>query len=154
VHTNSAAATITRLIDMGVEDYLLASSLTGVLAQRLVRRLCPACAVPAALPAALERRLAGLIGGQAVRGTVKKACGCPACRNTGFSGRTAVYELIVVTDAIRGAILSGHAEKALAAVAESEGMVPMLKNGISKVFAGETTLEEVLRVTRIGDATL
>jgi general secretion pathway protein E len=154
VHTNSAAATITRLIDMGVEDYLLASSLTGVLAQRLVRRLCPACAVPAALPAALERRLAGLIGGQSVGGTVKKACGCPACRNTGFSGRTAVYELIVVTDAIRGAILSGHAEKALAAVAEAEGMVPMLKNGISKVFAGETTLEEVLRVTRIGDATL
>ena len=160
VHTNSAAATITRLLDMGVEDYLLASSLKGVLAQRLVRRVCPACAVPAKLsPAYLERlvQLAGASGGQggSSRGpAVMAAAGCKACRQTGYSGRTTVYELLQVTNRVRDGIVSGGGERAIEEAAVAEGMVPMLQGGIAKVLAGETTIEEVLRVTRVGDATL
>ncbi len=159
VHTNGAAATVMRLLDMGVEDYLMASSLKAVVAQRLVRRLCPACAKPRTVsPAHLERirALAGLAG-RAADGpthTVREACGCPACRNTGFSGRTTVYEMLVVDERVRDAMLEGGTEHSIEAAARIGGMVPMIANGIGKVLAGETTLEEVLRVTRAGDAPL
>ena len=103
VHTNSAAGTITRLLDMGVEDYLLASTVTGILAQRLVRRLCTQCAAPAeASPLLLEslgerqRDLSGL----------RKRVGCRACRNTGYRGRTTISELLVMTDAVRQRVLA------------------------------------------------
>ncbi|MGQ0672224.1 MAG: GspE/PulE family protein [Hyphomicrobium sp.] len=153
VHTNSAAATITRLIDMGVEDYLLASSLKGVLAQRLVRRLCPSCAVPAALPERMLQRLSagkriatGVVSSDVSR--VRRAVGCPACRNTGYSGRTAIYELLTMTDAVRSAVLNGSSEAKVEAAAAAEGMSSLLDSGVEKVLRGETTIEEVLRVTR------
>ncbi len=159
VHTNSAAATVTRLLDMGVEDYLLASSLKGVLAQRLVRRLCPSCAVPAHVSAALLQRLSKLgfetaaIGHSAGHG-IKRAVGCNACRNTGFIGRTAIYELMPMTEGVRNAVLARGIERGLEAAAEADGMLTMLKSGLGKVYQGETTLEEVLRVTRADDAAL
>jgi general secretion pathway protein E len=155
IHTNSAVATITRLLDMGVEDYLLASSLKGVLAQRLVRKLCSKCAEPAAVPAALAERLLKLSNsGREKLSGLKKACGCSACRHTGFSGRTTLYELLVMTDALRNVIVARGSEQELRATAQASGMVPMLSNGLGKAFAGETTLDEVLRVTSNVDAAL
>ena len=156
VHTNSAAATITRLLDMGVEDYLLASSLKGVLAQRLVRRLCVSCATPAEVSEPLRVRLAelGAPPESISAHRMKHACGCKACRNTGFSGRTVIYELLTLTDKVRDAVLQRGSERALEDAAITAGMTTMLSNGLSKVLSGETTLEEVFRVTKAGDATL
>ena len=122
VHTNSAAATITRLLDMGVADYLLASSLKGVLAQRLVRRLCSVCAKPAQVPKAVFERLAGsAIDDRAAIG-MREACGCPACRNTGFSGRTTIYELLTITPSLKDVIAGAAAERAITSEAQREGM--------------------------------
>jgi len=152
VHTNSAAATVARLLDMGVADYLLASSLTGVLAQRLVRRLCKACSAPAeALPALLERigqRRAGSAAAIDLAG-LRKRVGCTECRNTGFLGRTTISEMLVVTDRVREVMLESGTEAAIHAVALGEGMVTMFEDGLAKALRGETTIEEVLRVTRM-----
>jgi len=146
LHTNSAAASITRLMDMGVDDYLLASTLTGVLAQRLVRRLCPRCSAPAdTLPPLLSR----LGRARDLRGLRRKV-GCQTCRSTGYQGRTTISELLVMTDAIRRRVLERSGESALEAAAAEGGMVSMLDDGLAKALAGETTVEEVLRVTRMG----
>lgn len=156
VHTNGAVSTITRLLDMGVEDYLLVSSLKGVLAQRLVRRLCPDCAEPAALPAAMAERVRSLRQQEWPHrgGEFKRAKGCAKCRNTGYAGRTTIYELVKMTDSVRSAIVSDGGERAIAEAAISGGMITMLQNGLAKVSDGETTLEEVLRVTGPDDATI
>jgi general secretion pathway protein E len=147
LHTNSAAASLTRLMDMGVDDYLLASTLTGVLAQRLVRRLCPRCAAPLqALPPLLERlgeRHRDLSG-------LRRKVGCQACRNTGYQGRTTISELLVMSDALRKRVLERGSESAIEAAAVAGGMVGMFDDGIARALRGETTIEEVLRVTRIG----
>lgn len=156
VHTNGAVPTITRLLDMGVEDYLLASSLKGVLAQRLVRRLCPDCAEPAELPAAMVEKLCSLRRQDSSQrgGVFKRSKGCVGCRNTGYAGRTTIYELVKVTDSVRSAIVSDGGERAIAQAAHAEGMITMFQNGLAKVLDGETTLEEVLRVTGPDDATV
>ena len=148
VHTNSAAATVTRLLDMGVEDYLLASCLKGVLAQRLVRKLCTACSLPANIPAAVIERLAGKSIDPAHLRNIREARGCPSCRQTGFSGRTTIYELLSVSRYVKEVIIgSGSSERALEDAAAAEGMTLMRGNGLEKVLAGETTIDEVLRVT-------
>jgi general secretion pathway protein E len=158
VHTNSAAATVTRLLDMGVEDYLMASSLKAVVAQRLVRRLCQACSQPAEISSAQLERILSMAGipvaNPAGSHGIRKACGCAACRNTGFSGRTTVYEVLTVNELVRDAVLGDATERRIEDAARAGGMVPMISNGIAKVLAGETTLEEVLRVTRFDDAAL
>jgi len=147
VHTNSAAATVMRLADMGVEDYLLASTLTGVLAQRLVRRLCTHCAAPApASPLLLEK----LGGSRRDVGGLRRKVGCPACRNTGYQGRTTISELLVMGDAIRERMLKSATESAINAAALEGGMVPMFDDGLAKALEGETSIDEVLRVTRMG----
>jgi general secretion pathway protein E len=146
VHTNSAAATITRLMDMRVEDYLLASTLTGVLAQRLVRRLCTHCSKPAPASSQILEKLAGQ--NRDLSGLRTKV-GCPACRNTGYRGRTTISELLVVGDAVRQRMLQSSSENAIQAAAVAAGMVPMFDDGLDKVLHGETTIEEVLRVTRM-----
>ena len=147
LHTNSAAASITRLVDMGVDDYLLASTLSGVLAQRLVRRLCARCSAPADTLPPLLGRLGGR--GRDLRGLRRKV-GCPACRNTGYQGRTTISELLPMTDALRRKVLERSSESALEAAAVEGGMVAMLDDGLAKALNGETTIEEVLRVTRMG----
>jgi general secretion pathway protein E len=156
IHTNSAAATITRLLDMGVEDYLLASSLKGVLAQRLVRTLCPSCATPES-PSAIEterlRRLAGPAYATAPI-AVRRSHGCSHCQGTGFRGRTAIYELLTVTPDVRDTIANGAQDVRIETAAISNGMTTLLQNGMAKVLSGETTMSEVLRVTRAVDATL
>jgi general secretion pathway protein E len=146
VHTNSAAGTITRLLDMGVENYLLASTVTGILAQRLVRRLCRQCSAPAeASPLLLEnlgKRRADLSG-------LRKRVGCRACRNTGYLGRTTISELLVMSETVRQCVLATSPETAIEAAAVEGGMVGMFEDGIDKALRGETTIDEVLRVTRM-----
>ena len=153
VHTNSAAATVTRLLDMGVEKYLLASCLKGVLAQRLVRKLCRVCAQPVTDADRLMRMLsstgadvAGLLKGKTAQ--LHRADGCPSCRQSGFSGRTTIYELLTTTPRIRDAILASSSESVIETAGVADGMTTMLQSGLSKALKGETTPEEVLRVTR------
>jgi general secretion pathway protein E len=151
VHTNSAAASVTRLLDMGVDDYLLASSLCAVLAQRLVRRLCPDCAQPAPADLRLLERLQGAFSPStrpAPAGHIHRAVGCPACRHTGFRGRTSIAETLVVDDAVRARIKAGTGDREIEAAALANGMETLYQSGLRKVFAGETTLDEVLRVAR------
>jgi general secretion pathway protein E len=147
VHTNSAAATITRLLDMGVEDYLLASSLKGVLAQRLVRKLCPHCAVPAEISQAILQRLSQKKTAAIDTRGVHTAKGCSQCRQTGFSGRTTIYELLPLTKNVKEVIVNSGTERAIEDMALREGMISMGFNGLGKVLAGETTIDEVLRVS-------
>jgi general secretion pathway protein E len=153
VHTNSATATITRLLDMGVEKYLLTSTLKGVLAQRLVRRLCKACAEPSNDAASLMQMLNAtgvkaetLMAGETPR--PQRAIGCPACRQRGYSGRTTIYELLTTTPRMRETILSTTSEAVLEKAAVADRMTTMLQNGLVKALRGETTPEEVLRATR------
>jgi general secretion pathway protein E len=138
---------VTRLIDMGVEPFLLASTLLGVLAQRLVRRLCPDCRAPAAL-APTERAL--LPAGLGER-PVYAAAGCPQCKWTGYRGRTGVYELLVVDESLRRLVHDGAAEAAIRDHGLKRGMTTLRDDGLRWVAAGETTVEEVVRVTRATD---
>ncbi len=152
VHTNSASATITRLIDMGVESYLLASSVTGVLAQRLVRRLCGVCAAPHEPPAGLMKQLVAEAGG-AWRGSdprMRRRVGCPACRGTGYDGRIAIGELLVLDTEVRELVQSRASDQVIERAGCGQGMTTLHQSGLARVLAGETTLEEVLRVTRLG----
>lgn len=152
LHTNSAAAAITRLIDMGVEDYLLASSLAGVMAQRLVRRLCPACARSKPLDPPLARRLAEEVtaaGRKIDFAQAKAAVGCPSCRGTGYSGRTAITEALIISDELRGHIVQRSSDREIERIGRSAGMETLLESGLRKVAAGLTTVEEVLRVARL-----
>jgi general secretion pathway protein E len=156
VHTNSAAATLTRLIEMGVADYLLASSLTAVLAQRLVRRLC-SCALPAEAPKAFVEKLwrdahtNGANGPsiEALAAGLRRPAGCKACRHTGYRGRTSIGEMLVMTGRLRELLVSGASERAIMDEAIASGMIGMYRDGLMKAFRGETTIEEVLRVTKV-----
>jgi general secretion pathway protein E len=151
VHTNSAAASVTRLLDMGVEDYLLASSLSAVLAQRLVRRLCTDCAAPAPANGALQDRLQAAFAGHAnppAAQDIHRPVGCPACRHTGFRGRTSIAEILVVDDAVRTCIKVGTTDREIEVAGLGNGMETLYQNGLRKMLGGETSLEEVLRVAR------
>ena len=148
VHTNSAAATITRLRDMGLEDYLLTAVLRGVLAQRLVRRLCAACKRETEAPPGMIERF-GLDRRTPRRPiTLHHPVGCPACRGTGFRGRLAIAEYLQPNAAIERLIFAraDHTEIERAAVAE--GMVPLFDAGLDAALAGLTTLEDVVRSIR------
>jgi len=146
LHTNDASSAVTRLADMGVEPYLLASSLLGVLAQRLVRTLCPACRATAS-PTAGEAALLADIGLPAST-ALSAPTGCEQCNATGYRGRTGVYELLVVDDAIRRQIHDRAPEHALRAAALANGMVPLRRDGARWLADGTTSLAEVVRVTR------
>jgi len=147
LHTNSAAATVTRLLDMGVEDYLVTSTLNGILAQRLVRRLCPNCREPyAALPELVtELRLPQTHGAPPIFYHTK---GCENCTGTGYLGRLAITELLVMTDDVRRLVLRRAEAFELHRAAVAAGMRSMYDDGIRKASQGLTSLEEVLRVTR------
>jgi general secretion pathway protein E len=150
VHTNDAAGAITRLVDMGVQPFLVASSLVGVLAQRLVRVLCPACRSPY-VPTAEEREQIGLtddILRQAGNPThLFHAEGCPACQHTGYQGRSGIYELMLVDDDIRQLILKSVDSSTIKRAAAQHGMLSLLQHGAYKIARGVTTAAEVLSVT-------
>jgi len=150
VHTNDAAGAITRLVDMGVQPFLVASSLVGVLAQRLVRVLCPHCK-QAYVPTAEERQQAGLSDAVLARAgspaRLYRAVGCPACQGTGYQGRTGIYELMLVDDDVRPLILKSVDATTIKRAAVERGMVTLLEHGAFKVAKGITTAAEVLSVT-------
>jgi general secretion pathway protein E len=148
VHTNSAAATMTRLRDMGLEDYLMTATVKAVLAQRLVRRLCRSCRVPAEAPPTLRQRfgLDHLAGGGAI--TLYHPRGCPECRGTGFRGRRAIAELLLPSRATDRLILDGADDTAIEGAAIENGMRPILDSGMLAVLDGDTTIEEVQRCIR------
>ncbi len=145
LHTNGAAATVTRLLDMGVEDYLVTSTITGVLAQRLVRKLCTHCREPyQALPELVDHLRLPATGAV----TLYRPRGCDVCRGTGYLGRIAVMEFLAMTDPLRRLVLR-HAESGeIHRIASEEGMLSMYEDGMRKALAGTTSIEEVLRVTR------
>ena len=144
LHTNTAVGAVTRLRDMGVEPFLLSSSLVGVLAQRLVRMLCKDCRKTVE-PTDRERTFLGLDA--ADRAPVFKPVGCKECGGSGFRGRTGIYELISLDDTMRTMIHDGASEHELEAYARQLG--PGIRDdGRFKVLAGDTTIEEVLRVTQ------
>jgi general secretion pathway protein E len=147
LHTNSAAATVTRLLDMGVNGYLIASTVTGILAQRLVRRLCLDCREPYEVMPELAAEL-HLHGRGATPAGLYRARGCEACRGTGYFGRVAVTEFLVIDDALRRLVLRHTEVGELNQAAVQQGMVPMYDDGMRKAAAGLTSIDEVLRVTR------
>jgi general secretion pathway protein E len=154
LHTNDAPSSVTRMLDMQVEDYLLTSTLDGILAQRLVRRLCPRCRQPfRPEPQWLrETGLDRLAGGNAVE--LHRPVGCPYCEHTGYRGRTTILELLTMTDALRRVILEQRSADAIREVAVREGMISMREDGYRKALAGVTTVEEVERVTQVADDAL
>lgn len=144
LHTNSAIGSVTRLIDMGVERFLLAPMLTGLVAQRLVRRLCPDCR---AERAATEADAALLGGGLEPGEPVGLAVGCPACHGGGYRGRMGVYEVVHVDQRMEAMIHRGASESELIAAAREAGP-SLLADGVARVRAGDTTVEEVARVAQ------
>lgn len=147
LHTNSATATVTRLRDMGVEDYLLAATLNGILAQRLVRRLCPHCKRPVdAAPELAVRFGAAIEPHQPIR--IYEAVGCAACNGTGYAGRVAIAEFLQMDDALRQLVLSRADQAAIQRAAAASGMRTLYESGIAEVLAGVTTLTEVFRSIR------
>ncbi len=147
LHTNDAAGSVTRLLDMGVEDYLLTSTINGILAQRLVRLLCTHCRQPyPALPELVEElRLHRFSESRDL--LLYKSVGCEQCAGTGYRGRAAIMEFLVMSDPLRRLVLKHADAGELQAVAQREGMDTMYEDGLRKAVAGVTTIEEVLRVT-------
>lgn len=146
LHTNTASGALTRLEDMGVEPFLIASSLLAVLAQRLVRTLCPECK-SWALPSAEECQVLELPEGNPEQRQIAKAQGCKQCNHSGFRGRTGIHELLMVDDQVRELIHQGHGEQAIEKYVRTHSL-SIRADGLDKVLQGITTLEEVLRVTR------
>ena len=144
LHTNDAVSAVTRLVDMGVEPFLLASSLIGVVAQRLVRRLCLECRKPFAADAAQLRAL----GLAPTDGTLYSAQGCAACNRSGYRGRTGIYELLSVDDDLRRLIHDRASEQTLRAQVLARGMRSLREDGMRWAGQGVISLEEVVRVTR------
>jgi len=149
LHTNDAIGAIIRLIDMGLEGYLIAAVLKGVMAQRLVRCLCPACREPyRAEPELLRQpRLAALADGEL---TLYRPRGCNACGGTGYRGRTAIAELLLFDERVSRCVIAGADAGALFAEAHAGGFLDLHSDGLAKATAGITSLEEVLRVTGAG----
>jgi len=143
VHTNSAVAAIARLRDMGVEPFLLSSTITALVAQRLVRRLCPSCKTPYK-PTPQEQAELGLRKSNV---TFYKAEGCTNCQDIGYVGRLGIYEIVTLDDKLRAMIHDGASEGELSKYAFAKRQ-NLLSSGADKVLAGETSAEEVLRVCK------
>ncbi|HKT35360.1 MAG TPA: type II secretion system ATPase GspE [Nitrospira sp.] len=146
LHTNDAASAATRLIDMGIEPFLVASSVVAVLAQRLIRKVCPDCK-QAYQPDDEELIRLGVVPGKS-KPTFYRGMGCPACTQTGYRGRTGIHELLVLDDEIRRLIGNKSDAAVIRQAAVSHGMVLLKEEAAEKIFAGITTTEEVMRMTQ------
>ncbi len=144
LHTNDAAGAATRLIDMGIEPFLIASSAIGILAQRLARKICDRCKKPYTATPDLLKNL-GIAPGSV---TFYRGEGCPACKKTGYQGRVGLYELMDMTEAVRTLIISKASSTAIKTAAAQAGFKTLRQAGLAKAAAGITTIEEVLRVTQ------
>ncbi|MBN2654953.1 MAG: type IV-A pilus assembly ATPase PilB [Nitrospirae bacterium] len=147
LHTNDAPSTITRLINMGIEPFLVSSSVVLVVAQRLIRKICQNCKTEDAKISNEALRKIGFSEEQ-IKGFVPYiGTGCPACNNTGYKGRIAIYEVMPMTDPVKDLILQGASAIDVKKEAIRQGMITLRKSGINKVIAGVTSIEEILRVT-------
>jgi type IV pilus assembly protein PilB len=144
LHTNDAPGAIARLNEMGIETFLTASSLDCVVAQRLARKLCPHCKRRIVIPAVALAE-AGVPGVADVE--AYEPVGCPRCGHTGYRGRVGVYSVMKLSEKLKEMIVSCASEPDLASVAHEEGMLTLREDGVVKIRAGMTSLEEVLRVT-------
>ncbi len=147
LHTNTAAGAVIRMKDMGVEGYLITSAVNGVLAQRLVRALCVHCK-EAYVPAPELLQSTGLGRFSTPGQAIYKAVGCSQCRDSGYQGRTGIHELLVLDEPMRRAIVAGKDASGLNALAAESGMLSLYHDGLRKVAAGVTSLDELLRVTQ------
>ncbi|HEV2178518.1 MAG TPA: type IV-A pilus assembly ATPase PilB [Terriglobia bacterium] len=146
LHTNDAPSTVSRLMNMGIEPFLVATSVLLICAQRLVRRLCPECKVPDASPAQVLID-SGFTPEEARNANLFKGKGCPACNDRGYRGRVGLYEVMEITDEIRELILTGASALELRRKAMEQGMITLRRSGLIKAFAGMTSVEEVVRET-------
>jgi hypothetical protein len=149
VHTNDAASAVTRLVDLGLEPFMVSSSLIGVVSMRLLRTLCPRCRETYEVAATTLNRLGAREDGEKV--TLSRGRGCPHCRTTGFHGRTGVFEALEVTDAIKNLIIQRVPDATIRAAAIENGMRTLGEDGLRKVMEGRTTLDEVTRVIYLAD---
>jgi type IV pilus assembly protein PilB len=149
LHTNDAASSVTRLVDIGIDPYLIAASLNGILAQRLVRRICQKCSEPYQVPEQMRLYIerAGIDPQQLHHGT-----GCEHCRGSGYSGRVGIYELLIIDDAFRNMINKDPSVAAMRSLFREKACKMLFDDGLCKVKSGLTTIEEVLRVTEIVSA--
>lgn len=145
IHTNDAVSTVGRLVEMGIESYMVAASLLGVVAQRLVRKLCPECKVPTDIgPEDPAYHALNLGQGEPV--TVYRPVGCPACENTGYKGRVGIHEVLINSKNVRNLIVNKGSYDDLLRVVKDEGMIFILEDGKEKVLAGITSPEEIIRI--------
>ncbi|MBU1949911.1 MAG: Flp pilus assembly complex ATPase component TadA [Candidatus Eisenbacteria bacterium] len=142
LHTTSAVGSIARLRDMGMKDFLLAGTLAGILAQRLVRKICKECGeeFEAGMP---EKKFLGIPEDRQV--TLRRAKGCKSCRDSGYRGRFAVYELLKITPNLAHALAHGIPQTELETMALKEGLIPLRQMGVTRVLEGWTTIEELAR---------
>ena len=146
LHTNDAPGAVTRLLDMGLEPFLITSTVSGVLAQRLVRQLCQECRAPYD-PSAAELKALGLEAGQLTQ-PLMKPVGCAACQDIGFKGRSGIFELLIMSEALRPLVFERNSVGMLRQQARELGMKSLREDGIAKVLAGMTTVEEMVRETQ------
>ena len=146
LHTNDAPSAVARLVDIGIKPFLVSSSLRAVVAQRLVRRLCPKCKVPAEL-SEYEMNMLRIESGQLSEAHVMRAVGCELCRGRGYKGRMGIFEIFLVDDEVRHMINNNASTMALRQRARELGMRTLREDGVRKVLAGMTTAEEVITTT-------
>jgi type II secretory ATPase GspE/PulE/Tfp pilus assembly ATPase PilB-like protein len=146
LHANDAPSTITRLIDIGIKPYLVGSSLSLVMAQRLVRKICKFC-VKDYKPTEQELKDSGLAPEDAAKANFKMGTGCVHCDNTGFAGREGIFELLTVTPEIRSLIFQGGNQDLIREAAISAGMRTLHDAAVSKMLRGITTIREVIKMT-------
>ena len=151
IHTNDSASTVTRLLDMGIEPFLVASSVEGIVAQRLVRGLCDNCKQPVTLDEEFLREHSFPVERLATEGPIYEAVGCDECRGNGYKGRTGIFEILHVTDEIRPLIIAHSSAADIKATGLEQGMKTLREDGWDKVLAGVTTVDEILRVTEDDD---
>jgi len=150
LHTNTASATLTRLMEMGIEPFLVASSVVGIVAQRLVRRLCPECKEPYEPSELLVQKL-GLSPKTGEKTVFYQPQGCPACSNTGFRGRLALQEVLFVSTWVRDLVTNKAPADQIETVAAEEGMITLKQDGLRKVALGLTSMEEVMKAVFVGE---
>jgi general secretion pathway protein E len=148
VHANDAASTVTRLVDMGVEPFLVASSILAVIAQRLVRTLCHECKEPY-IASEFEKEMLGKRFMTEKQIRLWRGKGCPTCANTGYHGRTVIHELLLMEEDIQKLVMDGADAGRIARVAKQKNMQSLRDDALYKVFKGITTVEEVLRATQV-----
>ena len=147
IHTNDSASTITRLLDMGIEPFLVSSSVEGIVAQRLIRRLCKKCRRPVNLDQGFLKEHGFPIEKLAPINPIYEAVGCDECRGTGYKGRSAIFEIMPITDEVRPSVVANATASSIKQAALNAGMKTLRQDGWDKVLQGVTTVDEIIRVT-------